>query len=106
MGITQSKLTIGLTLFGSYFYLVRNMSVHQAYNDNEEYVVLSGDVMRRIDLEVSEILSITRVQEVACTRIADTISYHLSNVEIYKTPICVIAGKGNNGANAIGNNIL
>ena len=64
-----------------------------------ESVVADGDEMRRIDLAVSEVLSITRVQEVASTRLADLLTYHLNLTR--DTPILVVVGKGNNGANGI-----
>lgn len=65
-------------------------------------VVADGNEMRRIDLEVSEVLSITRVQEVASTRLADLLTYHLG-LDLYgkSTSLLVVAGKGNNGANGI-----
>jgi hydroxyethylthiazole kinase-like uncharacterized protein yjeF len=62
-------------------------------------VVADGDEMRRIDLEVSDVLSITRVQEVASTRLADLLTYHLGLDK--SEPILFVVGKGNNGANGI-----
>mmetsp|Transcript_25317 Transcript_25317/g.45624 ORF Transcript_25317/g.45624 Transcript_25317/m.45624 type:complete len:261 (-) Transcript_25317:158-940(-) len=64
-------------------------------------IVADGNEMRRIDLEVSEVLSITRVQEVASTRLADLITYHLGLNVGETTPVVVVVGKGNNGANGI-----
>jgi hydroxyethylthiazole kinase-like uncharacterized protein yjeF len=62
-------------------------------------VVADGQEMRRIDLEVSDVLSITRVQEVASTRLADLLTYHLGLDKA--EPILFVVGKGNNGANGI-----
>lgn len=64
-------------------------------------VVAEGSEMRRIDLEVSDILSIVRVQEVASTRLADLITYHLRKTVSQDAPILFVVGKGNNGANGI-----
>jgi hydroxyethylthiazole kinase-like uncharacterized protein yjeF len=59
-----------------------------------------GDQARNIDLEVTEKLGRVRVLESVATRVADTIHYHLGIVP-YTTPLLFVAGKGNNGANAL-----
>jgi hydroxyethylthiazole kinase-like uncharacterized protein yjeF len=62
--------------------------------------VLLGDEARNIDLEVTEKLGRVRVLECVATRVADTLHYHLGIVP-YTTPLLFVAGKGNNGANAL-----
>lgn len=61
--------------------------------------VLEGDEARNIDLDVTEKLGRVRVLESVATRIADTLMYHLQISD--NTPLLFVAGKGNNGANAI-----
>jgi len=77
--------------------------------------VLNGDEARSIDKAVSEKLGRVRILESVATRIADTIEYHLfpssnnnndnDNEEHRSKPnkpkLLFVAGKGNNGANAI-----
>ena len=62
--------------------------------------ILEGDEARSIDLEVSERLGRMRVLEAVATRIADMVAYHLG---LSRDGSCLlfVAGKGNNGANAI-----
>ncbi|CAB9518457.1 Bifunctional NAD(P)H-hydrate repair enzyme [Seminavis robusta] len=61
--------------------------------------LLDGEEARRIDLEVTEKLGRVRVLEGVATRVADTLLYHLDITS--SIPFLFVAGKGNNGANAI-----
>jgi len=61
--------------------------------------VLSGDVARQVDLDVTEKVGRVRILESVATRVADTLYYHVSLDR--DSPILFVAGKGNNGANAI-----
>lgn len=76
--------------------------------------VLQGDEARRIDLEVSARVGRVRILETVALRLADVIHFHLlreasattvgpspSPSELRKTPLLFVAGKGNNGANAL-----
>lgn len=63
-----------------------------------ELPVLSGDTARQIDLDVTDKVGRVRVLESVATRIADTLYYHLG---CCKHRLLFVAGKGNNGANAI-----
>lgn len=65
-----------------------------------ENVFLDGKVMRKKDLDISKIFGLVRMQEVASTRIADFLMYHLESVQS-TDPLCFVVGKGNNGANGI-----
>ena len=65
----------------------------------EHIPVLNGEDARTIDLEVTERLGRERVLEGVATRVADTLLYHLGIND--KEEFLFIAGKGNNGANAI-----
>ena len=66
--------------------------------DMSNLPVLSGDQARDIDLKVTEQLGRVRVLESVATRIADFIHFHLKDT---MRPLIFVAGKGNNGANAI-----
>ncbi|KAL3906582.1 MAG: hypothetical protein SGARI_003940 [Bacillariaceae sp.] len=68
-------------------------------SSNSNLPLLEGDEARRIDLEVTERLGRVRVLEGVATRVADTLAYHLGIAE--DIPFLFVAGKGNNGANAI-----
>ena len=61
--------------------------------------LLEGEEARQIDLHVTEQLGRVRVLEGVATRVADTLLYHL-NLSA-ETKFLFVAGKGNNGANAI-----
>eukprot|EP00040_Diaphanoeca_grandis_P010774 m.55208 g.55208 ORF g.55208 m.55208 type:complete len:236 (+) comp22034_c1_seq1:156-863(+) len=63
------------------------------------FPVLAGDEMREVDLEVTNQLGFHRVMECVATRTADFVAYTLKK-ERSSTILCV-AGKGNNGGNAI-----
>ena len=81
--------------------------------------LLEGDEARQIDLEVTDALGRIRVLEGVATRIADTLMYHLLPQFLLSSssstdsnddssirrkediPLLFVAGKGNNGANAI-----
>jgi len=68
--------------------------------------VLHGDEARRVDLDVTDKIGRIRILESVATRIADTIHYHLglippSSPSEDTAPLLFVAGKGNNGANAI-----
>lgn len=63
-----------------------------------ELPVLSGDTAREIDLNVTNKVGRVRILESVATRIADTLYYHLG---LSSNKILFVAGKGNNGANAI-----
>jgi NAD(P)H-hydrate repair Nnr-like enzyme with NAD(P)H-hydrate epimerase domain len=69
-------------------------------NTMDNLPILLGDQARNMDLEVTEKLGRVRVLECVATRIADTIHYHLG-ITPYTTPLLFVAGKGNNGANAL-----
>lgn len=62
--------------------------------------VLAGDEARMIDLVVTDIVGRVRGPEIVATRLSDAIMYQLDVDE--NTPMLFVAGKGNNGANAIG----
>lgn len=64
-----------------------------------EIPVLAGDTARQIDLSVTDQVGRVRILESVATRIADTLYYHLGLS--HSDPILFVAGKGNNGANAI-----
>jgi len=64
-----------------------------------DYPVMVGDEMRRIDLEVTNQLGFYRVMECVATRTADFIHYTLKRP--WDSTILCVAGKGNNGGNAI-----
>lgn len=74
---------------------------------NGDLPALAGDEARNIDKDVTERLGRIRVLESVATRIADTIHYHLTpggtstNCPREETPLLFVAGKGNNGANAM-----
>jgi hydroxyethylthiazole kinase-like uncharacterized protein yjeF len=61
--------------------------------------VLLGDEARNIDLDVTEKVGRVRILDSVATRIADTLNWHLG-IDPF-TPLLFVAGKGNNGANAI-----
>lgn len=69
--------------------------------DSNELPVLAGDEARDVDLAVTERLGRVRVLESVATRIADTIAHHLGLENNNATPLLFVAGKGNNGANAM-----
>jgi len=61
--------------------------------------VLAGNEMREVDLEVTNQLGFYRVMECVATRTADFIQYTLKKPK--ETVVVCVAGKGNNGGNAI-----
>lgn len=66
----------------------------------DELPVLLGDEARTIDLEVTDKIGRVRILESVATRIADLMHYHLDSID-EDTPLLFVAGKGNNGANAM-----
>jgi len=66
--------------------------------------VLEGDEMREVDLEVTNQLGFYRVMECVATRTADFIQYTLKRPK--DMAVACVAGKGNNGGNAVSAMIL
>lgn len=75
------------------------MSSSNSPATKESLPILLGDEARSIDLDVTEKLGRVRVLESVATRIADTIAYHLPIDR--DSNLLFVAGKGNNGANAL-----
>ena len=69
-------------------------------NTTNRLPVLQGDTARQVDLDVTDRLGRERVLEGVATRIADTLLYHL-DTDSRRRNFLFVAGKGNNGANAI-----
>mmetsp|Transcript_33728 Transcript_33728/g.56647 ORF Transcript_33728/g.56647 Transcript_33728/m.56647 type:complete len:421 (+) Transcript_33728:103-1365(+) len=65
----------------------------------EFYPVVDGETMRKVDIEVAERLKIVRTCEAVAHRTADFVAYELA-VPL-STQLVFLAGKGNNGQNAI-----
>jgi hydroxyethylthiazole kinase-like uncharacterized protein yjeF len=73
-----------------------------ALTKKEDLPVLLRDEARTIDLEVTDKIGRVRILESVATRIADLMHYHLLDGSIGEdTPLLFVAGKGNNGANAM-----
>lgn len=72
-----------------------------AVTNKNDLPVLSGNEARSIDLNVTEKLGRVRVLECVATRLADAIEYHLPIGDKETSKLLFVAGKGNNGANAI-----
>jgi NAD(P)H-hydrate epimerase len=72
---------------------------------NEKYAslpVLKGDEARDIDLKVTDQVGRIRILESVASRLADALHYHiLQDASAIDTPLMFVAGKGNNGANAM-----
>lgn len=66
----------------------------------DDLPILKGDEARDIDLDVTQRLGRVRVLEAVATRVADTLAYHLG-LDRAASKLLFVAGKGNNGANAI-----
>jgi len=65
----------------------------------EFYPVVDGETMRNVDIEVAQQLQIVRTCEAVAHRTADFVAYELAIPP--STPLVFVAGKGNNGQNAI-----
>ena len=88
------ELPIFVMIFGVEISLVMSQSFKIM-----DRVTADSALMRQIDIEISSVLGLQRVQEVAATRIADLITYHLKISR--ETALCFVCGKGNNGANGV-----